>query len=359
MKRILMLASLCALLCNTSCKKEKEKEKVDEYYVTSPIMIDTMITKDYVCQIHAIQHIEIRAQQRGYLVKNYVDEGKFVKKGDPLFQIMPNLYQAEMETAQAEANFREIEYKNTLQLADQNVVSPNELALAKAKFAKATAELSLKKVHLGFTTLKAPFNGLINRFHVRLGSLINEGDLLTSLSDNSKMWVYYNVPEALYLDLKSQFTPENPLKVTLQMANGEIFNQPGYVKRIIADFDNKTGNIPFRATFENPDKLLRHGETGNIIMNVYLNNVMVIPQKATFEVLTKKYVFVLDKANKLMTREVTIDTEMRDLFVISKGLKLGDRILLEGLRKVKEGDTVSPEFQEPKYVISHLVLHAE
>src|SRR5690348_8016175 len=122
MKKILMLASLCALLCNTSCKNKpvEEKEEQTKFLVTTPAKMDTSIVSNYVCQIHAIRHIELRAQERGYLQKIFVDEGQFVKKGQLLFQIMPNLYQAELEKAQAEVNFAEIEVQNTKALADKN-----------------------------------------------------------------------------------------------------------------------------------------------------------------------------------------------------------------------------------------------
>ncbi|MCW2120914.1 efflux RND transporter periplasmic adaptor subunit [Flavobacterium sp. 7A] len=359
MKKTLMFVGLCVLLCHTSCKKEEEKEKEDTYLVTNPIRIDTIITKEYVCQIHAIQHIEIRAQQTGYLQNIFVDEGQYVQKGHKLFQIMPNIYQAEKESAGAEAQFAEIEYKNTKKLADQNVVSQNELAMVKAKLAKANADLSLKNVHLQFTNINAPFSGIVDYFHVRLGSLVSEGDWLTSLSDNSQMWVYYNVPEAEYLNLKNKISKANPLKVKLEMANGKIFDHVGLVETIVADFDNETGNIPFRATFQNPEQLLRHGETGNIVMDIPLKDVMVIPQKTTYEVLDKKYVYVVTKDNVLKSRMVKVGLEMRNLYVITDGLKVGDKILLEGIRKVKENQKIKYDFKQPKYVISHLDLEAE
>jgi len=165
MKKILMLVSVCALFINTSChKEEKEKEEKIEFLVTNPIVKDTVVTKDYVSQIQSIRHIELRALEKGYLQKIYVDEGQFVKQGQILFQIMPNLYEAEMQKAKAEADFAQIEYKNTKRLADSDVVAPNELAMAKAKLDKANAELSLAKVHLQFTQIKAPFDGYIDRF---------------------------------------------------------------------------------------------------------------------------------------------------------------------------------------------------
>ena len=358
---LLLLLSVGFLAGSTSCsKQEVEKEEVTKLLVTSPLQRDTTVTKEYVAQIHSIQHIELRALEKGYLQKIFVDEGQSVKEGQLMFQIMPLLYQAELQKSKAEANFVGIEYKNTKSLADSNIVSKNELALAQAKYDKARADVSLAQTHLAFTTIKAPFNGIMDKFEVRLGSLVDEGDLLTTLSDNSKMWVYFNVPEAEYLAYKSHaLATDKPLNVNLLMANNQVFDEAGVVQTIEADFNNETGNIAFRATFPNPKGLLRNGETGSVLMTVPLKNALIIPQKATFEILEKKYVFVVDKDNVVHQREVAIASEMPDLFVIKSGITASDRILLEGLRKVKDGDKVSYDFKAPQDVISHLKVYSE
>ncbi|QJW91124.1 efflux RND transporter periplasmic adaptor subunit [Spirosoma taeanense] len=360
-KRILVLLSFCALLGNIGCSTKADEKKTEEteYLVTSPLQKDTTVTKDYVSQIHSIQHIELRALEKGYLQKIFVDEGQYVKQGQLMFQIMPVIYNAELQKSQAEANYVGIEYQNTKRLADSNIVSKNELALAKAKFDKANAEVALAKTHLQFTEIRAPFSGIMDHFQVRLGSLVNEGDLLTTLSDNSKMWVYFNVPEAEYLDFKTHTQKDNQTHVNLMMANNELFDHPGIVQTIEADFNNETGNIAFRATFPNPKGLLRHGETGNIRMTIPLKNALLIPQKATFEVLDKKYVYVVDKDNVIRSREITLAAEMPHIFAVQDGLKKSDRILLEGLRQVRENEKIHAKFVQPDSVISHLGLYAE
>lgn len=360
MKRIIILMSLSALWCCASCStKAEEKEEEVSYSVTSPLQRDTTVTNDYVSQIHAIQHIEIRALEKGYLQKIFVDEGQYVRKGQLMFQIMPVQYQAELQKAEAEANFVNVEYKNTKLLADSNIVSKNELALAKAKLDKAKAEVSVAQIHLGFTQVRAPFDGIMDHFQVRLGSLVNEGDLLTTLSDNSKMWVYFNVPEAEYLNYKAHAEEGSFQKVNLMMANQQLFNYPGKVETIEADFNNETGNIAFRATFPNPKSVLRHGETGNIQMTLPMKNALIIPQKATFEVLEKKYVYIVDKDNVIRSREITIAAELPHIFVVRSGLKKDDKILLEGLRQVKENEKIKYKFEQPDAVIAHLGLYAE
>jgi membrane fusion protein, multidrug efflux system len=360
MRRILMFISLAALIGNVGCGTHNEERKEEtKFLVTNPLRKDTLVTRDYVCQIHSIQHIELRALEKGYLEKIFVDEGQLVKEGQLMFQIKPTLYQAEKQKAQAEANFAEIEYQNTKSLADKNVVSQNELALAKAKLDKAKAELALAQVHLGFTEIRAPFSGIMDHFQVRLGSLVDEGDLLTTLSDNSKIWVYFNVPEAEYLDYKMKVKKDSVMKVNLIMANHMRFDYPGLVQAIEADFNNETGNIAFRATFPNPKGLLRHGETGNIQIKQPVRNALLIPQKATFEVLEKKYVYVLDKDNVIHSREITVGAELPHIFVVESGLKEDDKILLEGLRQVEEKEKIHYTFVKPDSVISHLALYAE
>lgn len=360
MSKILMVIGLCTSSLLLSCQSNlSEKEEETKFLVTSPLRQDTTIVRNYVCQIHAIQHIELRALEKGYLQNIFIDEGQAVKKGQLLFQIMPLVYNAERQKAQAEADFAKIEYLNTKQLYEKNVVSVNELSLAKAKLDKANAELALAEAHLQFTQIKAPFDGIIDHFQVRLGSFINEGDLMTTLSDNSEMWVYFNVPELEYLNYKTQATQENLLKVNLLMANNQIFEYPGVVKAIEADFNNETGNIAFRATFPNSKKLLRHGETGNIQMGIPLKNAIIIPQKATFEILEKKYVFVVDKNHVVHSREITIATEMPDLYVIKDGLFANERILLEGIRKVKDLDKIEYTYEDPQSVLPKLKIYVE
>jgi len=353
--------SLCAVVCCTSCGSHKEEEKEEEtkFLVTSALKKDTLVTRKYVCQIHSVSHIELRALERGYLEKIFVDEGQVLRKGQPMFQIMPMLYKAELQKVQAEANLAEIEFQNTKALADSNVVSKNELAMAKAKFDKAKAELSLAQVHLGFTSISAPFNGIMDHFQVRLGSLVEEGDLLTTLSDNSKMWVYFNVPEAEYLEYKAAVKKDSLMKVGLLMANDKMFKYPGIVETIEADFNNETGNIAFRATFPNPDALLRHGETGSVIVTAPLNDAIIIPQKATFEILEKKYVFVVTKDNVVSQREITIAAELPDIYIVKDGLKADEKILLEGIRKVTNNEKIEFEYEEPAKVIANLRVYAE
>jgi membrane fusion protein, multidrug efflux system len=330
-----------------------------KFLATNPLRKDTELTSEYVAQIRAIQHIELRAFERGYLQGVFVDEGKHVPKGTKMFQIMPMIYQAEVQKANAEALLTEIELNNTKLLADKNIVAPNELALAKAKFAKARAAVSLASTHRSMTEIHAPFDGLMGRFHVRVGSLVSEGDLLSTLSDNSTVWVYFNVSEAEYLKYKSRPDSDKPAEVKLVMADGQLFDQVGKVETIEADFNNETGNLAFRATFLNPKGLLRHGETGKVLMTVPLKNALLIPQKATFDVLDKKFVFVIDEQNVVHSRPITVSAQLPQIYVVESGLDEHEKILIDGLRKVRDGAHVEVDLKEPGEVFGHLEVPAE
>ncbi|MEQ9581937.1 MAG: efflux RND transporter periplasmic adaptor subunit, partial [Arenibacter sp.] len=189
--------------------------------------------------------------------------------------------------------------------------------------------------------------------------LLDEGELLTTLSDNSKMWIYFNVPEAEYLDYITSVDRKSNKEVSLLMANNKRFSQTGIVETIEGEFSHETGNIAFRATFNNPDGVLRHGETGSIIMEVPHKNALIIPQKATFEVLDKKYVFVVDEKEVIRQKEITLSGELPNLFIVKHGITEKDRIILDGIRMVKDGDHIETEYIEPKSVVNNLALYAE
>lgn len=359
-----VFAGLLASMAPSGCHKEQHAETEHEaeeakLITTRPLKRDTVVSREYVCQIRSCRNIEVRALERGYLERIDVKEGQQVTEGQPMFKILPLVYQAELKRAEAEAQAAQVEYENTRRLAENKVVSDTELAISKAKLEKAQAEVNLAQTHLGFTEIKAPFPGLMDRLLLRQGSLVDEGDQLTSLSDNSEMWAYFNVPEAEYLEYASTPQPEERKKVSLIMANGKRFDQPGRINVIEAEFNSETGTIPFRADFSNPSGLLRHGETGNIEMRKLVKDAILIPQKATFEILDHHYVYIVGKDDVITQQRVHIAEELEDLFIISEGLTEKDTIVLEGLRQARPGHKAECEFEEPEEAFKHLKLHAE
>jgi membrane fusion protein, multidrug efflux system len=358
---ILALISLSLPACDMHAEgKEQPHQEHHKMVVTSPQAKYVTITRQYVCQIHSQRHIKVRALQNGYLEEIPIKEGQAVKQGEVMFKIVPTLYEARLDAELAEAQLAQLEFNNTKKLFEDKVVSQNEVLLLQAKLAKAQAKAKLSQAELNFATVRAPFDGIVDRLHEQQGSLIKEGDILTTLSDNSLMWVYFNVPEARYLEYMAHLgqDKEDP-RIELVLANGSTFQHGGKIGAIEAKFNNETGNIPFRADFPNPDGLLRHGQTGNVLIHRTLNNALVIPQRATFENLDKRYVYVVGKDDVVHQREIVIQNELDDIFVIKTGLSVNDKIVLEGVRQVHDGEKAEFEFRSPEEALANQKNHAE
>ncbi len=360
--QILTITLALISLSLPGCRTHEDQPDLEHHQivVTSPKAKDVIITQQYVCQIHSQRNIKVCALQSGRLKEIRVNEGQAVKKGDVMFKIVPTLYQARLDAELAEVQLAELELKNTERLVQNKVVSQNEVALYQAKLAKAKAKANLAEAELNFTIVKAPFDGIVDRLDEQLGSLIKEGDILTTLSDNSVMWVYFNVPEARYLDYMAGLGQDKDRRqIELVLANGSKFPQIGKIGAIEAKFNNETGNIPFRADFPNPDSLLRHGQTGNVLIHQTLNNAIVIPQRATFEILDRRYVYVVDKDEVAHQREIVVQHELEDLYVVRSGLDVNDRFVLDGIRQVRDSDKVESEFRNPEKVIANQKNKAE
>jgi membrane fusion protein, multidrug efflux system len=357
MNKTSLLISACACICLMACKpKVEEKEEEGKFTVTSPLLIDTSFTKEYVAEIQSLQNIEVRAKVDGYLESINVDEGQHVNAGQLLFTIRPKEYEAELQKAKAEAKTAELEVQNTKILADKNIVSQTELAMAMAKLDQAKAEQAIAELHLSYTEIKAPFDGIIDRIHFKVGSLIDTGSLLTSLSNNKEVYAYFNVSEAEYLDYKARNSNDDKKNVSLILANGQEHKYKGEIETIEGEFDKEVGSIAFRAKFPNPDLLLKHGETGKVQLKIELKNALMIPQKATYEIQDKIYVYVVDQNNVVKARDISIKQKLSNVYVVEKGLSEKDKILLEGIQSAKEDDSIHYELIPAKQVIDHLQL---
>lgn len=355
-----VILSLLAASCTPRREEKVGVEQLPKVVTTGALVRNVTITQPYVCQIHCQRHINVCALEIGYLERIKIKEGQLVKEGDLLFQVLPTLYKARFDVEAAEVKVASLEFNNTERLFKEKVVSQNELSLQQAKLAKAQAKASLAESELRFTEVRAPFEGIVDRLRQQQGSLVKEGEVLTTLSDNSVMWVYFNVPEARYLDYMDETKGDRDSNtVELLLANGKKFGQKGKIAAIVAKFDNETGNIPFRADFPNPDRLLRHGQTGNVLVNKNLKGATVIPQRATFENLDKRYVMVVGQDGIVRQREVRVLHELEDIFVIKPEAVAGERFVLEGIFQVHDGDKVECEQRDPAEVMAHLKNTAE
>jgi membrane fusion protein (multidrug efflux system) len=360
------LAILVLPACEEHHGEEHEHEEPPKIVVTRPAEKDVEVTQKYVCLINARKHIVVRAQHKeaGYLDEIHVQEGQTVKAGQELFRINPTLYEARYRAELAEVKFAEQEYKNAKQLfeaPDNPIISEQELRLYEAKLARAEANAAKAKAELDFTSIKAPFDGIIDRQLHQQGSLIKEGDELTTLSDNTVMWVYFNVPEAQYLDYKKQQierTPGSPAKleltdsrIELVLANGSNVpesrrqdrsrSKPSSTTRRATSRSAPTSPTPtgYCATVrpDDPDPPGLH------------EDALVIPQRVDVQMLDKVYVFVVGEDNVIRQREIEIEHELDDIFVVGEGLGVDDRIVPRGCQLIHDGaDLEEPEYRKPE-----------
>jgi RND family efflux transporter MFP subunit len=361
---------LSAVLLTACNQNEKINQSIDTFPVTSVIKIDTSITTDYVSEIHAIQNVEIRARVDGYLEKIHIDEGAHVKEGQVLFTINNREYIEELAKAKAlykstvaEVDAAELEVKNVVQLSEKKIVSTTEVAVAKnkleaqkAKMEEALAHQAYVQIKLSNTEIKAPFNGIINRIPHKIGSLIEEGTLLTSISEYDEIYAYFDVSEKEYLNYVKTVKTDSVASriVSLILADGSEHIYLGKIETVDAIIDEKTGNIAFRAKFPNPEKLIKHGASGRVRLRKKYKNALVIPQKSTFEIQDKLYVYVIDTNNKIQLRNIEYKARLPHLFIVSNGLKEGEKILFEGIQNVKVDMVIKPEVKELAQIIKSL-----
>jgi membrane fusion protein (multidrug efflux system) len=275
----------------------------------------------------------------GHLNEISVKDGQAVKKGDLMFTIAQSVDRAKLDPATANVQLAQLELNNVIELFEKKKASEAKVALLRAKLAKAQAEAQLANEY-NFTALRAPFDGIVEGLSEHQGRVVKQGDTLATLSDDSVMWVYFNVHKAIFDDYMFNTKMHEGDTVELVLANGNKFPQAGKIGVIGDDSNTETGNIPCRADFPNPDRLLRHGQTGSVLVNCMLKGAIVIPQRATYEMLAKRYVYVVDKDDVAHRRAIVVQNELDDSFVIKEGVGVGDRIVLEGIRQVREGEKV-------------------
>lgn len=360
MKFLYVFISATFLVILSSCSKSGnslDTKSILEFPVTTVIRKDTVLFHEYVVDIHAIKNVEIRARVQGYLDYIYVDEGQSVKAGQLLFKINDEEYVAEVAKSKASVNSAiaeeqamQLEAERVSILVEKNVVSQTELRLAKAKvdMAKAKVEeakshLSLANIRYAHTNIRAPFDGVVDRLPFKIGSLINEGHLLTTLFDSKFVYAYFRVSEKEYLEyIKSHPDDRRSNTVDLIQADGNKHQQVGRIETLEGEFDTSTGTIAFRAKFPNPQLILKHGSSGKVRLSNNIENALMIPQKATFEIQDKTYVFLVDADNKLKVKGFVPRARLSHFYIVESGLQEGDRLIYEGIKDARDGMLIKP-----------------
>lgn len=345
-----------ALLCALSCGKNNpnKTKNTKEVPVLEVKQKDTLISSQFVTDIQAKRNVEIRSRIDGIIQHIYVNEGQFVKKGQLLFKI--NDAELQMDLLKAEARFKqtkadlriaEVELRQIESLYAKKFVAANEFELAKARLASARAKCSFAEAEkkavvqqINFTLITAPFDGVIDVIPHKSGSLVNDGTLLTTLSQLDEVYAYFSIPENKYFELLASDKLGKHQKIELTLPNGTKYQFNGTLKSAESEIDRATGSIRYKVLFPNPQHIIKHGTSGKLIISDVQNNALLIPQKSTFSIQDKTYIFLVDKNNKVKMTNIKVGPAIKNSYLVESGIKKGDLIIYEGAQSLKDGDII-------------------
>ena len=240
-----------------------------------------------------------------------------------------------------------VELKQMQTLFDKDVIADNELEMAKAKYeaseakvAYAVAEKNATVQQISFTTIVAPFDGVIDRIPLKEGSLVQNGSLLTTVSELDEVFAYFSIPENTYFQLISDNKLGNHRDIGLVLPNGARYNQLGLLETAEAEIDKHTGSIQFKAKFKNPDGLIKHGTSGKLIISENKPDALIIPQKSVFSIQDKRFVFIVNKNNIVKMKPIIIGGTLEDSYIVEDGLNEGDIIVKAGTQSLRDGEKI-------------------
>ena len=363
-RQIVLFAVGVSLLAACGNSQSGMKLGDSEYAVLAVNSSSSNQTTSYPATIRGTQDIEVRPQVSGFIVKLCVDEGATVRKDQPLFEIDPTQYkaavnQAKAAVAMAEANVKTLTLteKNKKDLYNNAIISSfeyetavNQLMSAKASLEQAKASLVSANQNLSFCTVTSPSNGVVGTFPYRIGSLVSPSisSPLTTVSEIGEVYVYFSMTEKELLQLtKAGGTLKEQLDkmpaVQLQLADGTMLEETGKIDAVSGVIDQSTGSVSMRAVFPNDKRILRSGGTGNVVFPYTMEGIIMIPQSATVEIQDKKFVYVLQPDNKIKNVEIQVSSlDDGQNYLVTKGLKSGDKIVVEGVQSLRDGQEITP-----------------
>lgn len=363
MKSRIAYLTLCLALVGCG-NKTQIPQASNEYAVREIKTTECNLSTSYPATIKGIQDIEIRPKVSGFITKVHVDEGDFVRRGQVLFSIDRVQYEAAVKSAEAAVRVartavstQKLTVKNKKMLHEKKIISDydmemaeNQLASAEAELASARAQLIDARNNLSFCSVTSPSDGVVGTIPYRVGSLVSSStaEALTTVSNISKMYVYFSMTEKQLLEYtKGADGVKGALAaipaVSLQLADGSTYNQTGKVTNVSGVIDIATGSVSMRATFDNPQKILRSGGSGSVVFPIHMDNAILVPQKATYEIQDKHFVYVVGKDNKVKNTEITVLPQNDGTnYVVTGGLKAGERIVIEGVNTLSDGMAIKP-----------------
>jgi len=332
------------------CNQNNQNPGYDQGPPELPVAIvergDALVTKEYSASIEGVANVEIRPQVTGYLEKILVDEGAYVKAGQALFLVESSIYREQYNTAQANLTTATIELNRKKELVKSKIVSELQVEQADAAYRAAAAQAATARINLNFCTIKAPVSGYIGCIAYRLGSLMSPSNAapITLLSDIHEVNAYFSMSENDFHNLQQQYPQKNlseyKLPVELLISNGSKYEFPGKIDAVEGQFNENTGSITLRAKFNNPKSALRSGNTGKIRIEEKYKDAVLLPIASTIFIQDKTFVFLLDKEGKAQQVPIEITGKSEKNYIISNGLKPGDKYIVSGFERLQPGTKV-------------------
>ena len=360
--KILMLAA--AALAFASCGGGGGRPNFgdNEYPVVTVGTKSAEMQTTYPATIKGVQDVQISPKVSGFITQINVKEGQTVSAGQVLFvidnvtyQAQVRLAQAAVNTAKASCNTAKLSYENSQKLFENKVIgefelqsATNQYESAKAGLAQAEASLASAKETLSFCYVKSPAAGVVGTLPYKVGTLVSAQNVLTTVSNNSQMEVYFSLTEKDALNMSKDAGGQNAAinampGVKLQLADGTVYGHEGKVTKMSGVIDAATGSVQLIALFPNPEKILKSGGFGSIIVPKSNSSAIIIPQSCVSEVQNKKFVYILDKDNKVKYSEITVDPQNDgNNYIVTEGLKAGDKYVTNGITKLKDGMEIVP-----------------
>lgn len=362
MKKIAYLA-LALTLC--ACGGSNTMPEASKDFAVEKVKMEKVsLTTSYPATLKGVQDIEIRPKVSGHIVQVLVDEGDFVRAGQPLFVIDKVQYEAAVRQAEASVNVakanvntQRLTVENKKYLFENQIISEydynvarNQLASLEAQLQQANAALISARNNLDFCTVKSPANGVVGTIPYRVGSLVSSSGAqpLTTVSNMNQMYVYFSMTEKQLLAMtRAQggvtAAIDSLPEVQLVLADGSTYEKTGRVTAISGVIDTQTGAVQMRATFDNTGHVLRSGGAGNVLIPMSMTEALQVPQNATYDIQDKKYVYVLGSDKKVQQREITVLSQHNgQKYVVTSGLKAGETIVVEGVNQLRAGQEINP-----------------
>ncbi|MGU3376523.1 efflux RND transporter periplasmic adaptor subunit [Chryseobacterium sp. M5A1_1a] len=354
-----------SLIVLAGCRKNNQnqsQQQVPELPVEIVKQGDASVSREYAASIEGVSNVEIRPQVTGYLSRIFVDEGDYVRAGQALFKIEDQIFseqlksaQAALITAQANLSTSKIDLDRKKELFKNKMVSEIQVKEAEAAYngargavSQSVSSIESAKINLNFSTIKAPVSGFIGRFNYRLGSLMTPGnqEAITLLSDIHQVYTYFSLSENDFNNFQKQYVGssideviKNTPAVSLLLSGGEKYAETGRIDAVEGQFNKTTGSITLRAKFNNPNNLLRSGNTGKIVLDQFYSNVVLLPVASTRTIQDKVFVFTI-KDGKAAMLPVEVNGKAGDNFIVTKGLKAGDQYIVSGFDRLQPGTPV-------------------